>query len=555
VPPYETPKANPENLLSICKAAYEGKVVVPEFQRSFIWSRNDIEELLVSIVQGYFIGTFLMLDTPADQPMFPFRAVEGLEQVNNTASPHQHATVRLVLDGQQRITSLFYVLYEPDIPLRWTVYPYRFFLRLDLALQGDVEEAAVGISIKDRRRIGEMQRLVQAYQAVPFSLLRDSGRFYKWLYNEQTPWKGEALRQLDEELYQRFANFMVPVVALSPETGKANIVNIFERINRTGVSLSLFDLAVARLYLKGVRLRDLWEDFENQHKPVTNIVKPEFLLKIIALLQGKEPRRRNLLDVIDALDADAFRNSWNAAVEFVVKAYDRMAKHYGAFEDKWIPYTTMIVPLTVLLHYLASNKAGEVEYRKVDRWYWASVFTQRYDSAVDTTTYQDTREVIRWLTDEKPPAWLDNLSVNSLDLDVDGPRSAIYRGLMCLIALRGARDFLTGQPANLHKCEDDHIFARSTFGDDYPVNTIFNRSLILPETNKAKKDKRPSEFLAICLKRHGKDQMRLNETLQSHFISPEAHDAMRYDDFEVFVKARGQTLASEVEKRLSGKLG
>jgi len=64
--PIETPKPNPENLLSIMRDAYAGKVVTPEFQRSFVWAREDIEQPLVSILQGYFIGTFLMLDTPSD---------------------------------------------------------------------------------------------------------------------------------------------------------------------------------------------------------------------------------------------------------------------------------------------------------------------------------------------------------------------------------------------------------------------------------------------------------------------------------------------------------
>lgn len=74
----ETPKANPENLLKIVQEAYEAKVVVPEFQRSFVWERNDIQELLTSILQGYFVGSFLMLDTPSSKPMFPFRTIEGL---------------------------------------------------------------------------------------------------------------------------------------------------------------------------------------------------------------------------------------------------------------------------------------------------------------------------------------------------------------------------------------------------------------------------------------------------------------------------------------------
>lgn len=139
----ETPKANPERLLAIVKDAYEGKVVVPEFQRSFVWERRDIQELLTSILQGYFIGTFLMLDTPASNPMFPFRLIEGLEQVSNQAYFNNHSTVRLVLDGQQRITSVFYGLYGPDIPLRNSKYPHKFYLLLDAALNGDLEDVVM----------------------------------------------------------------------------------------------------------------------------------------------------------------------------------------------------------------------------------------------------------------------------------------------------------------------------------------------------------------------------------------------------------------------------
>ena len=80
---------------------------------------------------------------------------------------------------------------------------------------------------------------------------------------------------------------MVPVVSLSKETSRGDIVNIFERINRTGVSLSLFDLAVAQLYLNEINLRDLWEAFEKKNKIITAVVKPEFLLRTIALLEGK----------------------------------------------------------------------------------------------------------------------------------------------------------------------------------------------------------------------------------------------------------------------------
>jgi len=66
----ESPKANPENLLTIVNQAHDAKIVLPEFQRSFVWAREDIEQLLASVLQGYFVGTFLLLDTPTSSPMF-----------------------------------------------------------------------------------------------------------------------------------------------------------------------------------------------------------------------------------------------------------------------------------------------------------------------------------------------------------------------------------------------------------------------------------------------------------------------------------------------------
>ncbi len=554
--PIETPKANPENLLSIMRDACAGKVVIPEFQRSFVWTREDIEELLVSILQGYFIGTFLMLDTPSDKPMFPFRTVEGLDKINPGATPRNYPTLRLALDGQQRITSLFYVLYEPPIHLKNTKNPYRFFFRLDRALDAEPEDAVYGISQVDRRRMAEMEQLVQAHRAIPFSLLRDASQFYRWFYNEQKYLQSDKDRAVIEAFYHRFQNLMVPVVALSPEAGKDNIVNIFERINRTGVTLSLFDLAVARLYLKGVLLRDLWAHFAAKNSHAVEVIKPEFLLKVIALWEGKEPRKGTLLDVIDGLEKERFEKQWSLATNFMTKAYERATASqggYGAFENGWIPYTTLLVPLAALLYAVEQRKGGEEMYRKLDEWYWASVFTQRYDSAVDTSSHKDMREVMHWAEGGSPPDWIKNLSVDSLKLTVDEPRSALYRGMMCLVVLEGARDFIDGQPANLKECQDDHIFPQSKFSKDWNVNTILNRTLI--SSNQVKSDKKPSEFLPLILRKHGGDPARLRQTLRSHLISEKAQRAMEQDDFEAFMEARQQDFLARIREKLGGTVG
>jgi hypothetical protein len=187
----------------------------------------------------------------------------------------------------------------------------------------------------------------------------------------------------------------------------------------------------------------------------------------------------------------------------------------------------------------------------LDKWYWASVFTQRYDSAVDTKAYQDVVQVRRWLRGGEPPEWLANLSIDSIDVDTDEQRSAIYRGLMCLIVLEGAKDFINGQSANLNECQDDHIFPRAKFGKEEKIDSILNRTLISAQSNRIKSDKKPSEYLSSFLQQHyNSNEDHLLKTLQSHLISREAYEAMKCDNFQAFIKARRQAFIQKIQEKL-----
>jgi hypothetical protein len=551
-------QANRENILDVIQDAYRGRIVIPEFQRSFVWSRDDIEELLVSIMQGYFIGTFLLLETSRNSSPVPFRYIEGLEELRRKQSSANlpnlnHPMVRLVLDGQQRITALFYVLYEPPIELRRPKRRYYFYFLFKPALEGEIEQAVVSADERDKNK---MDNLVQDYKAVPFSWFKkEISELGFWLIKSVSNQKlsEEKIKQILSLVHQ-FKNFEVPIVTLSAETPIDDIVNIFERINRTGVVLSLFDLVAARLYLKEIRLRDLWDEFCESYPKVSEVIKPEFLLKIITIWKEREPKRQMLFDVIDSLDKSDFEQLWRRAAYFIVKAYERVTATqggYGAFRDNLIPYATMLVPLAVLLEAIEDRSGGEEMYRKLDKWYWASVFTQRYDSAVDTKAYQDVRDIKCWIEGDDPPEWLANLSVNEIDVDVSQKGSAIYRGLMCLVVLEGARDFRTGQPANLNECQDDHIFPKARFKNEKQIDSILNRTLIDRKTNwPIKRDKMPSEYLSDFLREHHGDEKRFLETLRSHLITCKAYEAMKSDNFQKFIEARRQAFIQKLQEKL-----
>src|SRR5262249_17538934 len=130
-------KTTPDNdkLLSLIDDARKGLIVLPQFQRNFVWSRDDITDLLTSILQGHFIGSFLLLDVDKDNIPFAHRALEGVVTTKGRRPE------KMILDGQQRLTSLHYVFAAPDIPLRYTKNPYRFFMDLNKVAEGDLENA------------------------------------------------------------------------------------------------------------------------------------------------------------------------------------------------------------------------------------------------------------------------------------------------------------------------------------------------------------------------------------------------------------------------------
>lgn len=129
--PPQTPR-----LIRLVREVHEGTIALPDFQRSFVWKIRDVRELLISVFKGYFIGVFLTLKIDPENPPFGYRPVEGVDRVIRPTE--------LVLDGQQRPTSLHYVLYSPDIPLRDTKYPYVFFLDLETLYNSrSIEEAII----------------------------------------------------------------------------------------------------------------------------------------------------------------------------------------------------------------------------------------------------------------------------------------------------------------------------------------------------------------------------------------------------------------------------
>lgn len=550
-----------DKLIELVHDARKGEVVLPEFQRSFIWDRQSIEELLVSILNDYFIGTLLILDVLPDDPPFKPRLVEGINH-NEGMRPR-----RMILDGQQRLTSVHYVLYGPDVNLKNTSFPYRFFINLQEFLKENWESVVFSRPTywQQTQELYQDKELQYKEGLLSFKYLVDWDDWQSWYEgyrdfhrNEGTFNKGDASKIA--ELARRFLNFEVAVVELPQKTSLYKIVEIFERINRTGEPLSVFELLTARLWKYEINLRELWEKTREKYSNISELSSdkeeryPKFILQVIALLRNGECKRNDLI----TLAGDSFVEDWETASCYVEESVKRLRNTksggYGVVPRLYFPYSTMIPPLASILHEVDKKYKGEAKaYVKIHKWYWGTLFRERYGGSTDTLSYRDYNAMIRWLEDDNdiPEAVVTDISQLQRNVIDVVRKGAVYYGILSLIAKKGARDFYTSDTIELHELDDHHIFPRSFLEkkgyEQDKRNTIVNRTLISSDTNqKLIRDKSPSKYLEEMEKRHGPKKSR--EVLRTHLIYEDAYEAMKLNDYDAFLEARGTSIQREIEK-------
>ena len=571
-------KTTPDNqkLLDLIENARNGKIVLPQFQRNFVWGRDDITALLVSILQGHFIGSFLLLNTDSDDIPFAIRSLQGVDISNTRLRPDV-----MILDGQQRLTSLNYVFAAPDIPLRWTKYPYRFFLDLKKVTSNDWENAIRSERTIDCKGMLDRQQQFDTL-IVP---LTEIEQWDKWL-NAYEQW----LVKKDKDVYfdkyfpvdkpawtaliDRVKTFLVPTITIpkikpnDPE-GLGEVCAIFENINSTGVKLSVYDLLTARLYKYNIDLHHLWEKAIDEHSVLNEYSERSsdefgvYVLRTISLMHGLDVKSKTLIN----LSPENFEKDWKKAVQYMEKALERMTSigtdGFGAFDRKWMPYLTMVSPLAAMLYAIDKNKLGHKSYHWIQRWYWAAIFRERYAGAVESSIYRDYQDFLKSNEDPEFEAEiLKEARVNILENQAFSLKgisrlNSIYRGVICLIALRGAKDFSADDSIQFHTLEDHHIFPvaflnklQGSDGKPYSpdrINCVINRTLITDQTNRQISKRSPSQYLREIIPAENSKSI-----LSSHYIESGAQAAMQADDFEAFLNAREHVLIAELTKRING---
>lgn len=573
----------------LVQQAYSGELCLPNFQRDFVWTREEVADLLRSILRGYFVGSLLLLKCDSDNPPFAPVALRGAQIKTAKPAPEQ-----LVLDGQQRLTSLLYALYAPELGLKNSKKPRRFFIDLELLLQDPDDDAIVfDFTEKDLKREGlDTQEGQWKRRTIPVTELASSKAFLKWRdgigdwidANEpessqefKDDWRGRWT-----DATHAFLDFEVPVVVLPKVSDDdpdavTRVCAIFEKLNSTGVDLSVYDLLTARLFRSNIDLHGLWDEAVAKHKLLEewsggSADQHKFgvlVLRTLALMRGLEPKPKMLIN----LEPKDFEADWRRAASAMNRALELVTNvgsdGFGVFEKKWLPLYGPLPVLAALRAYIEDRKLGDTEREELRRWYWCSVFLERYSSAVETKSRRDYLELTqRWEGQPQIPiVFIDaEAKIGSAGYSIResaSTGSAVYSGTFCLLAINKARDWSAGEDIALQTLEDHHIFPRNylikhgfdSTKEKATINGIVNRTLISNITNGTISDTAPADYLADS----GVFPKGPDAVMGRHFIDADAVAIMRKatDDltdeearvvFEEFRAARERTLIERIRQ-------
>ena len=546
---------NPRELKELLSQIHSGDSALPDFQRDFVWEPSATQELIVSIANNYPAGSLLRVRNTHN--LFAYREFQGAPALNGYKSTF------LVLDGQQRLTSLYQAFYG--------VGEHQFFLRLKNLMDGqDFDDSIFHLRATTKRAKRLEQLEVQAPEFIlPLSVLKGgAGRVSRWtmqcirlleLDNDARVALEDKLANIQETWIQMIDDYRFPVVTLSDETDAAAICTIFETLNRTGIKLSAFELLTARFWPKKVNLRQLWSDALEKYPSIGGfLVDPYYVLQIISLASRAAPscKRSDVLN-LETTDIETY---WEAAVAALDKTLQILKEDCGVAIYKWLPYYTILIPFAAVLtkRPMPTGPEAAVVRDKLVRWYWCSVFGQAYENAPNSQSAKDLNEIMNWLDGGDAPATINEFRFDPLSLGDTTPRQrALYRGSICLLLRNGSRDFHSGQPISgdliveIH-IDDHHIFPNSYLKKRESQITarlrdsVLNRTLIDRTTNQRISDRAPSDYMAEIRNTLGDE--KFSTLLSSHFIPGDPSSPIWSDDFEAFLAQRQDALWEQVRE-------
>lgn len=564
-----------ELMISINK----GAIQLPDFQRGWVWEDWRIKALIASITNNYPVGAAMFLEYGNDNIRFKYRVIEGVTATDVIPT-------ELILDGQQRLTSIYSSLYSRNAVHTRTdkgkkIFRY-YYIDIKKACDPNCDRVDAIFSVPETRIITsnfgrnielDLSDRTKEFEnkMFPLNLILD--------FPEEQNWQNEyyAFYNYNQEIIKEFTEFnkkiimqtlqyKIPVISLGKDTPKEAVCQVFENVNTGGVSLTVFELVTAIFAMDDFELRKDWEERKAKYFDgdlLSCITATDFLTACTLLSTYKKGgtvscKKKDVLN----LSLKDYNNFADALSEGFVEA-EKILQEERIFSNKDLPYSTQLIPLAALCTLLSNGNRIKVTNikNKIRQWYWCGVFGELYGGANETRYVNDVVGVMNWIENNgNVPKTIQESYFNPTRLlTLQSRQSAAYKGIMALILKNHCKDFISGREMDftVYKSENidiHHIFPRSYCEKNNlskeKWNSVVNKTPISYSTNREIGGVAPSEYLKKIEEKGQVDYNSLNDYLQTHLIDV---SAARSNDFEKHIVLRAKLLLDAIEKA-TGKI-
>lgn len=585
---FDSTKASLGDLL---REIREGKIQLPDFQRGWVWDDDHIRDLLVSIARSFPIGAVMLLET-GGEVRFQTRPIEGLE----SRIPQDQEPEKLILDGQQRLTTLTQAL-ALDEPVKTRTSKgkkiqrhYYFDIRKAIDHPEDLDEAVIAVDEHRQLRSNfgrdvdlDLSTRELECQALhfPCSQIMSSDDWEETLHTVAPDHWGDYMA-FRKQILTAFRSYQLPLIQLKKETSKEAVCLVFEKVNTGGVQLSVFELITASYAAEGFNLRDDWfgsdlrkvasrkarieQDDLLQGTEATEFLQGISLLHTHKLRQADQAAGKTGKQVrpVSAKRADVLQlplAAWQEyadALESGFRLAGRFLRKECFYSRRELPYSTQLIPLAAVLATLGDRWLEPRIFDKLSRWFWCGVLGELYGGAVETRIANDFEALLRWFEeDDALPRTVRDASFQPDRLDTLRSRqSAAYKGINVLVLREGSRDwFWKAGIQELDAAElaldIHHIFPRDWCTkqgiprDRY--DSILNKTPISYKANRKIGGDAPSVYILRIQreKQVALEDQAMDALLASHALSP---GLLRADDFDGFLEDRRGRLVTLIEQ-------
>ena len=546
----------------------QGVLRLPEMQRRYVWRSTRVRDLLDSLYRGYPSGTILLWETNEDVPQQEFAVQQKETSSRNT---------RLLLDGQQRLTSLAAVIHGKPVNVRGRKKPIELLFNLEhpdtLAVVTEVHEEATSEEeelIEDETDSTEDEigkRLNQMTFVVATKKLEQLPQWVKVTDVFKSDSDAEFLKRAglndfeDPKFYRysqrlaqlrRIRKYEYRLEVLEQKLSYDEVTEIFVRVNSLGTKLRSSDLALAQITAKWRGALKEFQSFQkNCEQNGFNLDLGLYIKNLIVFATGQ-----SRFDRVSRISLDTLKTSWKESCDGMEFALNFIRNNVKIDSPALLSSPFVLITLA-FYGYKRQYDLSPQEAHDMRRWVLLANAKGRYSRGSSETLLDQDLAILRKggaeQLAERLRQQVGRLEIEPEELGGRNQRSALFKTMFLAFRAAGAKDWKSQLAISLnhsgtqHRLQFHHIFAKAKLKNTHArqdVDDIANLCFISGRLNRQISDKAPSEYFSGIMKSSGAD------AFSSQCIPTDSH-FLELENYKAFLKERRKLIAERINQFLN----